>query len=137
PGRPKLGSESHTVVLFVERIMLCVTQPRTETGYPDVAVSNGREVVLTDQSGRYELPAYDDMTVFVTKPADWAVPLDENNIPQMAYQHKPAGSPPLRFGGLPPTGPLPAAINFPMVPTRPTDDFSCVVMGDTQPYSNN
>lgn len=125
-----------TGVVFYDRNLDGVHQPRTEPGVPDVAVSNGREVVLTDASGRYHLPVYDDMTVFVTKPRDWAVPLDENNIPQMAYHHKPAGSPPLRFGGLPPTGPLPAAINFPMVPTRPTDEFNCVVMGDTQPYSN-
>ncbi len=123
--------QSATGVVFHDRNMDGIHQPRTEPGIPGVAVSNGREVVLTDATGRYELPVRDDMTIFVTKPHDWAVPLDENNIPQMAYHHKPAGSPPLRFGGLPPTGPLPAAINFPMVPVRPTTDFSCVVMGDT------
>jgi hypothetical protein len=113
-----------------------IHQPDSEPGIPDIAVSNGQEVVITEEDGSYTLPARDDMSVFVSTPNDWAVPLDEDNIPQMAYEHKPEGSPPLRFGGLEPTGPLPEAINFPMVPTQPTDDFSCVVMGDTQPYSN-
>ena len=130
--------DSATGVVFYDRNMDGIHQRRNEPGVPGVAVSNGREVVRTDADGRYRLPADDDdMTVFVTKPGDWAVPLDEDNIPQLSYHHKPAGSPPLRFGGLPPTGPLPAAINFPMVPVRATDEFSCVVMGDTQPYSNN
>lgn len=136
-GAGRGAPNTATGVVFYDRNMDGIHQTRTEPGVPDVAVSNGREVVQTDAKGRYRLPAYDDMTVFVTKPRDWAVPLNEDNLPQMAYQHKPAGSPPLRFGGLAPTGPLPAAINFPMVPTRSTDEFGCVVMGDTQPYSNN
>jgi hypothetical protein len=31
------------------------------------------------------------MTVFVTKPADWEVPLDEQNFPQFFYHHLPEG----------------------------------------------
>ncbi|MEQ3553798.1 calcineurin-like phosphoesterase family protein [Pseudonocardia nematodicida] len=108
-----------------------------EAGVPGVTVSNGREVVRTDDDGRYTLPVRDDMTVFVTKPNDRAVPLDENLVPQFAYAHKPAGSPEeFRFGGLPPTGPLPAAINFPTVSAPVTDQFRCLAMGDTQTYSN-
>ena len=108
-----------------------------EPGIKGVSVANGRDVATTDRDGRYALPALEDMSVFVTKPANYAVPLDEDGIPQMSYQHKPAGSPKLRFGGLAPTGPLPAAINFPMVPTKVTKKFDCAIMGDTQPYSNN
>jgi hypothetical protein len=91
-----------------------------EPGVPDVKVSNGREVVLTDAKGGYRLPARSDMAVFVVQPSGWRVPTDERWVPQFAYQHKPAGSPKaLRYGGLPPTGPLPSAINFPIIrPTR-------------------
>lgn len=109
---------------------------RNEKGVRDVAVSNGREVVRTDSSGAYQLPAYDGMTVFVTKPAEYDVPVDEQNVPQFFYHHLPEGSPDLRFGGLPPTGPLPASIDFPVARSSSSKDINCAVIGDTQTYSN-
>lgn len=108
-----------------------------EPGLAGVKVSNGRDVALTDASGRYRLAVLDDMSVFVIQPSGWQVPTNPNFIPQFAYQHKPSGSPkPLRFGGLPPTGPLPAAINFPLARSQAGDDFSCAVLGDVQVTSN-
>jgi hypothetical protein len=109
-----------------------------EDGVPGVNVSNGREVVKTDENGRYELPAYEGMTLFVTKPSGWEVPLDGKNFPQFFYHHLPEGSPPLQFEGLPPTGPLPQEINFPLVETTASadDPINCAVIGDTQTYSN-
>src|SRR3546814_924265 len=77
------------------------------------------------------------MSVFVIQPSGWQVPTNRDFIPQFAYQHKPAGSPKrLRFGGLPPTGPLPAAINFPLAPSETGDDFRCAILGDVQATSN-
>ncbi len=108
-----------------------------ETGIEGVMVSNGREVVVTDAEGAYELPAYGDMNLFITKPAGHAVPLDEERVPQFAYIHKETGSPDMRFGGIAPTGPLPAAINFPLVADNSDDaNFECLVFGDAQPYFN-
>ena len=108
-----------------------------EPGVAGIRVSNGRDVVMTGEDGSYELPAFDNMTVMVSEPAAWDVPVDENGVPQFFYHHKPEGTPePLRYGGLAPTGPLPASINFPMIRTGVDEQFSCVMMGDTQPYSN-
>lgn len=112
-----------------------------EHGVAGVKVSNSREVVLTNKAGRYILPARPDMAVFVIQPSGWRVPTDDRWVPRFAYQHKPAGSPKaLRYGGLPPTGPLPSAINFPIIPTHvPTktgQSFNCAVLGDVQPGSN-
>lgn len=42
-----------------------------ERGLPEVTVSNGRDVTTTDRFGRYELPAYENMTVFITQPAGY------------------------------------------------------------------
>ena len=109
---------------------------RDEDGVEGIMVSNGREVVVTDEDGSYELPAYENMTVFVTKPAGYDVPVDEDNLPQFYYHHLPDGSPPLRFGGLPPTGPLPDAVNFPVVASDSVEEFSCALVGDSQTYSN-
>ncbi len=109
-----------------------------EPGIAGVIVSNGREAVRTDDRGRYELPAFDDMTVMVSEPAGYDTPVNDDGVPQFFYIHKPRGTPEdLRYGGLPPTGPLPAAINFPLIrDPGATDRFSCLAMGDTQPYSN-
>lgn len=110
---------------------------RSERGLKGVSVTNGRDVVLTDAQGRYEIPAFDNMTLSITKPAGYDVPVDEHNFPQFFYHHLPQGSPDLRFEGLPPTGPLPTAINFPLArSTNASQEFNCAVIGDTQTYSN-
>lgn len=109
----------------------------TEAGVAGVVVSNGRDVTRTDAGGAYALPVRDDMSVFVVQPAGWRVPTDEAWAPQFSYEHKPAGSPkPLRYGGLAPTGPLPAAVNFPLARVAHKDSFRCAVVGDAQAYSN-
>lgn len=56
------------------------------------------------------------MNLFIIKAADHAVPADAQMVAQFACVHKKAGSPPLRLGGVAPTGPLPAQINFPRDP---------------------
>jgi hypothetical protein len=111
-----------------------------ESGIEGVLVSNGREVVRTNGDGEYRLPVYEQpggTTLFITKPAAYDVPLDALNIPQFAYHHVPNGSPPLRFGGLPASGPLPAEIHFPLIRAPHKDRFKAVISGDTQPYSNS
>ena len=49
-------------------------QDAGEPGLPNVTVSNGRDVVSTDGQGRYELPAYNNMTAFVTQPRGFLHP---------------------------------------------------------------
>jgi len=112
------------------------TQDRREKGVAGVQVSNGRDVVTTDGKGRYSLPAFDDMTVFVTQPAGYQVPVDENAIAQFSYNHSPEGSPDLKYGGLEPTGALPEAVNFPLGKSKATGKAaqSCPIAADTQTY---
>lgn len=107
-----------------------------EAGIQGVMVSNGREVVLTAGDGSYELPAYDDMNLFITKPSGHLPPVDAQMVPQFNYIHKVAGSPDLRFGGIAPTGPLPAEINFPLIADNVGDEFECLIFGDVQAYTN-
>ncbi len=42
---------------------------KLDDGEAGILVSNGRKVVTTDQDGNYELPAYDDINLFIKKPA--------------------------------------------------------------------
>ncbi|HET6522786.1 MAG TPA: calcineurin-like phosphoesterase family protein [Geminicoccaceae bacterium] len=107
-----------------------------EPGVAGVAVSNGREVVRTDAGGRYSLPVTGPTVLFVTKPSGYAVPLDLNNLPRFSYVHDPDGSPPgLRYRGVPPTGPLPDAIDFALTPTPEPDRFTVIWLADPQPQS--
>lgn len=106
---------------------------KDEPGIAGVRVSNQREVVATDEQGRWELPVTDDTTFFVVKPRGYRTQLSHDNLPLFYYHHRPAGSPASRFGGIAPTGPLPESIDFPLTPQEEPDRFTAVIMGDTQP----
>ncbi|WP_249043195.1 calcineurin-like phosphoesterase C-terminal domain-containing protein [Georgenia thermotolerans] len=112
-------------------------QDQNEQGLAGVTVSNGRDVTTTDSHGRYELPAFDNMTVFVTQPRGYQVPVDEDNVAQFFYHHLPEGSPELRYGGIEPTGPLPDEVNFPLAKSQLTQspEQHCVIGGDIQTYN--
>jgi len=109
-----------------------------ESGVAGVLVSNGRDWVRTDDQGRYRIAVREDMDLTIVQPSGWRVPVDDRQVPQFFYVHKPGGSPdPLRFGGLPDTGPMPATVDFALMrraaPDRP---FGCAIIGDSQTYSN-
>jgi hypothetical protein len=105
-----------------------------EPGLRGVRVSNQRDIVLTDAEGRYRLPVDDDTILFVIKPRGWMTPLSKDNLPRFYYIHKPKGSPPnYRYAGVPPTGPLPASVDFPLTPQREPNKFRALLFGDPQP----
>ncbi|MBD3176697.1 MAG: metallophosphoesterase, partial [Armatimonadia bacterium] len=136
PGEPEHDPGYHADladgVVFHDRDGDGKIGPREE-GIEGVRVSNGREIVLTDPHGRWELPYDDDTIFFITKPRGWTTPFNEYNIPQFHYIHRPEGSPDLRFGGIEPTGPLPDSINFPLYPSEEPEQFQALFFGDTQP----
>jgi hypothetical protein len=119
-----------------------------EPGLPNISVSNGKEVVRTDEHGFYSLPAYDEMVVFISKPAGFTPPLNKYNVPQFFYIHEPKGSPPeiKQFPGISPTGPLPPMVNFPLHSERDAEKFispdhdpkkfKAIITGDTQVYTD-
>ena len=107
-----------------------------ERGIAGVAVSNGREVVTTDDQGRYSLPVDGETIVRMTKPAGYAVPTNESELPQFYYIHDPDGSPnDLRYPGVEPTGPLPDRVNFPVHEAEETESFEAILISDPQPQS--
>lgn len=107
-----------------------------ENGLGQVAVSNGVDVVLTDASGRYSIPVRDNSVFFVIKPEGYKFPVDENNIPQFYYVHKPEGSPTLKYGGSDPTGKLPKSVDFALQKdSRDQKSFNALIFGDPQAYN--
>lgn len=108
-----------------------------EPGLAGVRVSNGVDVVATDDQGAYTLNVDDDTILFVIKPRGFATLLDPAlKLPRFYYVHRPAGTPDggFVFGGVEPTGPLPESINFPLRARTEPDRFRVVLMGDPQPY---
>ena len=107
-----------------------------EPGILGVAVSNGEDIVITDDKGYYGLPVDDDAIIFCIKPRDWKTPVNENHVPQYFYIHKPKGSPEhFKYSGVAPTGDLPDEVNFPLYPEKGPSDYKVVLFGDPQPYS--
>lgn len=108
-----------------------------EPGIANVRVSNGTDVVLTDDNGEYVLEVGDEAILFITKPAGFATPVDDQQLPQFYYVHQPAGSPEgLRYLGIEPTGPLPARINFPLKRVDEPTAFDAILFADTQPQTS-
>jgi hypothetical protein len=108
-----------------------------EIGIKNVAVSNGIEVVLSDSEGRYEIEINREGVVFVIKPEGYRYPVNETQIPQFFYVHRPDGSPDdFRYRGFSPTGLLPESLDFPLIAMdNASDDFKVLVFGDPQPYT--
>lgn len=104
-----------------------------EPGLACVRVSNGRDIVTTDEYGQYQLPVTNDSILFVIKPQGWRTPLSKNLTPEFYYIHKPKGSPKSKYAGVKPTGPLPASVDFPLYPQREPAQFRAVFFGDPQP----
>jgi hypothetical protein len=108
-----------------------------EPGIPDVSVSNGLEVVQTDAEGRYSLPVSEETIIFITKPAEYMVPVNEVQLPQFYYLHYPNGTPvDLEFGGIEPTGPLPESVDFPLLEQTLQDSFNAIAFADPQAADN-
>jgi hypothetical protein len=97
-----------------------------------VAVSNGRDVVLTGRDGVYELPLRENCAIFVIKPRNWSVPVDENQLPRFYHLHSPEGLTGSKYSGLSPTGHLPDRVNFPLYREKEPNAFNVLVFGDTQ-----
>ena len=107
----------------------------SEDGIAKVAVTNGTDVVLTNQEGKYILPIGEDNIISVIKPSGYDIKKNEDNLPQFFYIHKPKGSPNLKFKGVEPTGKLPKSVDFALTPSIENEDFTVLIFGDPQPYT--
>lgn len=106
---------------------------KTEKGIPGVAVSNGREVVLTDRKGRYQLPVSGPCEIFVIKPAGYATPTNRYGLSLSYYLYRPEGSSTrMKYPGIAPTGELPSSVDFPLYLQDEPEDFRILVFGDPQ-----
>lgn len=110
-----------------------------EKGVAGVKVSNGLAVVKTDAEGRYEIELPPESILFVSKPANYRLPLNQVQLPQFYYRHYPRGTPPLADWEWPvilPTGPLPTSIDFPLLAGKNDLTFKAMGFADPQTATN-
>lgn len=105
---------------------------RREKGLAGVAVTNGQEIVLTDEKGFYELTIQPDQIISVIKPKGYAVKIDSNQISRNYYIHKPQGSFTKAYEGVLPTGNLPKSVDFGLTIQDEPSTFRFLVFGDPQ-----
>lgn len=114
-----------------------VVREATETGQlrplPGIKLSNGRQIVLSDEAGRFSVPVREGDTVFVIKPAAHAVERGEDGLPRFWRHHLPSGSPPLRHGGMGPSHAAAEPWDILLHPRRTQATHEVLVFGDPQP----
>ena len=115
---------------------------RTDTGrkgVPEILVSNGKDVTVTDADGSWALPVDVGESLFVIKPTGWTTPVDpDTQLARFAYLHSPDGTSEslhFRFAGVAPTGPLPDSIDFELRRQREETRFDALLLTDPQPES--
>jgi hypothetical protein len=106
---------------------------RSDKPLKNVAVSNGRDVAITDKNGVYTLPLLDNCAIFVIKPRGYRFPTDKKNTPQFYRLNMPTGATGTRYTGLDATAPITGAVNFPLYLNSEPDEMKVLVFGDTQP----
>ncbi|HBX46931.1 MAG TPA: metallophosphoesterase, partial [Porphyromonadaceae bacterium] len=100
---------------------------RRERGIAGVPVSNGLDVVVTDNNGFYSLPVDNDNTLFVIKPSGYKLNVNEDFIPQFYYHYKPVGAPDnFQYSGVAPTGKLPKSIDFALYKYEEPADYTAL-----------
>ncbi|MFC4872051.1 calcineurin-like phosphoesterase C-terminal domain-containing protein [Negadavirga shengliensis] len=104
----------------------------SEPGLQNVLVSNGEWVASTDQNGYWELPVEEGTGIFIIKPSGYAVPLNDQLLPQHYYWHLPTGSPHTEVPGIEPTGALPESIDFALYGQHEENQFEVLLFGDPQ-----
>jgi len=85
-----------------------------EKGFKGVCISNGKEVIQTNQKGEWEIFAENPESIFLIKPSGYKVPVSEIQVPQ--YWNKSQGG----------------EINFPLIKQAEKKQFDALFFGDTQ-----
>jgi len=113
------GQETFSGTVFLDSNSngLC---DQNEKGIRGICVSNGSNVVQTDADGQWTLPVGEETSIFVIKPANYAVPLNSEKIPQHFFLYKKNNSGTNKMH------------NFPLVQATEQNKFTALFFGDTQ-----
>ena len=77
--RSRVGAQIAQGIVFADTNKNGVREA-DETGIPGVSLSNGCDVVISNSDGRYEISIAPTEIIFLSKPSNYLVPLDEFNL---------------------------------------------------------
>ncbi len=112
---------------------------RMDTGEKPLAgirLSDGVELVVTDDKGDYTLPAVDGRTTFLIKPATYDLPARRDGTPDFWAHVQREPGPRLKFGGIP--AQVPMCRFFGLLPKKrvPAGPLEVLVFADPQVKSS-
>ncbi|NLR91899.1 calcineurin-like phosphoesterase C-terminal domain-containing protein [Flammeovirga agarivorans] len=97
-----------------------------------VAVSNGRDVVVTDEKGFYQLPLQPQQTIFISKPSGYSLRTNDYNTMSdfLHYYPNPTAS---SYGPtIQQNKEVPEYLNFPLAKVDESSPFTIAMIGDIQ-----
>ncbi len=137
PGRKAAGERASAAEIAHGTVFDCQSddgQRRSrDRGIAGVMVSNGRDIVITDDDGRWSLPVEAGGTIFTVTPPQWTALT--RGPAAFSYLHQPKGTPAelgLRSPVLAPTGALPISIDFALQRQAQSSRFEALLFADTQ-----
>jgi len=107
-----------------------------EKGLAGIKLSDGVELVVTDERGNYTLPVVDGRTTFLIKPATHDLPARRDGTPDFWAHVQREPGPRLKFGGIP--AQVPMCRNFGLLPKKrvPAGPLEVLVFADPQVKSS-
>lgn len=105
-----------------------------ERGISGVGVSDGEHIVRSGKDGRYRLAALPGKTLFIIKPAGYALPIRSDGLPDF-FANQAGNAKGLKYGGVVDSDA--GCKSFALHPLLPSADapLSVLVFGDPQPKS--
>ena len=106
---------------------------KNEPGIRNQRISNGEKIVLTDRNGHFIIDAERNDVIFLIKPANWGIPINEYGIPRFFYNVRSDPSPKyLKYKAFDTSLSL-ETVYFPLHKTSTSKKFTAIISGDPQP----
>ena len=123
-------------IVFVDENKDGIYNHREQT-LKGIAVSNQKDIVLTNDKGEYNILLRDAAFLYVMKPSGYQVALNDQNFQQNYYFHHTQGAPNyLKYTGVYTTGNLPKQIDFPLYKIDEEKPLKALIIGDPQTADN-
>lgn len=105
---------------------------KTEIGLPNVLVSNGVDVVVTNEEGLYEIEVREGMTIFTIKPSGYSEVVDATGFSTNYFHYYSDTLPTTEFPGLKTPTSFSEKVNFGLWRQIEPDTFKVAMLGDLQ-----
>ncbi|MCB0685088.1 MAG: calcineurin-like phosphoesterase family protein [Saprospiraceae bacterium] len=96
-----------------------------------ISISNGLDVVQSDEEGAYKISMRENGVIFIIKPSGYRSSVNKENIASFYAFLKPEGSPKLQYPGIAKFT-ISGSLNFPLYRNNDEKKIKVAILGDTQ-----